>query len=189
MGVADRARLISTTGVRELELRLARLQEDPPNLASCSRADEPAVDFPEVDGRHPIRDIHRAMSDLLVMAVACDQTRVFSHWFSDPLNNKLFPDATMGHHSLTHDEPGDQPQVNMVTRFIMGELAYLIERFASIPEGEETLLDHMVMLATSETSKGLTHSFDEMPLLYAGNACGALRQVSITAWAARAPVI
>ena len=34
----------------------------------------------------------------------------------------------------------------------------------------------MVMLATSETSKGLTHSFDEMPLVYAGNACGALKQ-------------
>jgi len=177
VGVADRVRLDQHfTGVRELELRLARLQEDPPNLASCSRASAPAMEFPEVDGRHPIREIHRAMSDLLVMAVACDQTRVFSHWFSDPLNNKLFPDATMGHHSLTHDEPGSQPQVNMVTRFIMGELAYLVERFAAIPEGEETLLDHMVLLATSETSKGLTHSFDEMPLIYAGNACGALRQ-------------
>jgi hypothetical protein len=165
VGMADRARLDQHfTGLRELELRLARLQEDPPNLASCSRAETPATEFPEVDGRHPIRDIHRAMSDLLVMAVACDQTRVFSHWFSDPLNNKLFPDATMGHHSLTHDEPGSQPEVNMVTQFSL------------VPEGEETLLDHMVLLATSETSKGLTHSFDEMPIVYAGNACGALKQ-------------
>jgi hypothetical protein len=177
VGMSDRARLDQHfTGLRELELRLARLQEDPPNLASCTRALAPAMEFPEVDGRQPIRAIHRAMSDLLVMAVACDQTRVFSHWFSDPLNNKLFPDATMGHHSLTHDEPGSQPQVNMVTQFIMGELAYLVEQLASIPEGEETVLDHMVLLATSETSKGLTHSFDEMPIVYAGNACGALRQ-------------
>ncbi len=177
VGMADRARLDQHfTGVRELELRLARLQEDPPNLASCVRAAEPAMEFPDVDGRHPIRDIHRAMSDLLVMAIACDQTRVFSHWFSDPLNNKLFPDTTMGHHSLTHDEPGSQPQVNMVTKFIMGEFAYLVEQFAAIPEGEDTLLDHMVLLATSETSKGLTHSFDEMPIVYAGNACGALQQ-------------
>ena len=177
VGAADRMRLDQHfTGLRELELRLARLQDDPPNLASCERPEVPAAEFLNVEGRPPIRDIHRAMADLVVMAVACDQTRVFSHWFSDPLNNKLFPDATMGHHSLTHDEPGEQPQVNMVTKFIMGEFAYMVQQFASIPEGDETVLDHMVMLATSETSKGLTHSFDEMPLVYAGNACGALKQ-------------
>ena len=177
VGAADKARLDQHfTGVRELELRLARLQEDPPNLASCLRPEAPSLAFPEVDGRHPIRDIHRAMADLLVMAVACDQTRVFSHWFSDPLNNKLFPEATMGHHSLTHDEPGEQPEVNMVTTFIMGELAYLVEQLSLVPEGDETLLDHMLVLATSETSRGQTHSFEEMPLVLAGGACGSIRQ-------------
>jgi hypothetical protein len=177
VGAADKIRLDQhLTGVRELELRLARLQEDPPNLEACARPDMPAAEFPEFEGRHPIRDIHRAMTDLLVMAVACDQTRVFSHWFSDPLNNKLFPDATMGHHSLTHDEPGEQPEVNMVTQFIMGEFAYMVEQLAAIPEGDETLLDHMVLLGTSEHGRGQTHSFDDMPIVLAGNASGALRQ-------------
>lgn len=177
VGAADKARLDQHfTGVRELELRLARLQEDPPNLEACLRADEPALEFPEVEGRHPIRDIHRAMADLLVMALACDQTRVVSQWFSDPLNNKLFPDATMGHHSLTHDEPGEQLQVNMVTQFIMGEFAYFVEQLSLVPEGEETLLDHMLLLATSEHGRGQTHSFQEMPIVLAGGACGAIRQ-------------
>jgi len=180
VSAADRIRLEQHfTGVRELELRLARLQEDPPNLEACIRPEAPLTEFPEVEGRHPIQDIHRAMTDLIVMAVSCDQTRVFSHWFSDPLNNQLFPEATMGHHSLTHDEPdvdGYQPEVNMITKFIMGELAYMVEQLSLVPEGDETLLDHMVLLATSETSKGQTHSFEEMPILIAGNACGALNQ-------------
>ena len=177
VGMSDRARLEQHfTGIRELELRLARLQEDPPNLEACLRPESPASEYPEVEGRHPVADIHRAMSDLLVMALACDQTRVFSHWFSDPLTNKLYPDATMGHHCLTHDEPGEQPEVNMVTRFIMGELAYMIEQLAAVDEGDETLLDHMVLLATSEHSRGQTHSFEEMPIVLAGGACGALRQ-------------
>ena len=107
VGAADRIRLDQhLTGIRELELRLARLAEDPPSLEACLRPAEPAAEYPEVEGRHPVSEIHRAMTDLLVMAVACDQTRVFSHWFSDPLTNKLYPGATMGHHSLTHDEPG-----------------------------------------------------------------------------------
>ena len=177
VGSSDKARLEQHfTGVRELELRLARLQEDPPNLEACSRPGAPPTEFPQFEGRFPIQDIHRAMTDLVVMALACDQTRVFSHWFSDPLTNKLFPDATMGHHSLTHDEPGEQPEVNMVTQFIMGELAYMVDQLSRVPEGDETLLDHMVLLATSETSRGQTHSFDEMPIILAGNACGALKQ-------------
>ena len=121
-----------------MELRLARLQEDPPSLEACTRPAEPLMDFPEIEGRPQIQAVHRAMTDLMVMALACDQTRVFSHWFSDPLTNKLYPEATAGHHSLTHDEPGSQPEVNMITKFVMGELNYMIERLASIEEGDET---------------------------------------------------
>ncbi|MGB0637807.1 MAG: DUF1552 domain-containing protein [Myxococcota bacterium] len=177
VGAADKMRLDQHyTGIRELELRLARLQEDPPSLEACARPAEPAMDFPDIEGRPQIQAVHRAMTDLLVMALACDQTRVFSHWFSDPLTNKLYPDATAGHHSLTHDEPGSQPEVNMITKFVMEELNYMIERLASIEEGDETLLDHMALLATSEVSKGQTHLLDEMPIIIAGNACGALKQ-------------
>ncbi|MAY79155.1 MAG: hypothetical protein CL930_00035 [Deltaproteobacteria bacterium] len=177
VGAADKIRLDQHfTGIRELELRLARLQEDPPSLEACTRPIEPELDFPEIEGRPQIQAVHRAMTDLIVMALACDQTRVFSHWFSDPLTNKLYPEATAGHHSLTHDEPGSQPEVNMITKFVMGELNYMIERLASIEEGDETLLDHMALLATSEVSKGQTHLLDEMPIIIAGNACGALNQ-------------
>lgn len=177
VGAADRIRLDQhLTGIRELELRLARLAEDPPSLEACLRPTPPEAAYPAVEGRHPVSEIHRAMTDLLVMAVACDQTRVFSHWFSDPLTNKLYPGATMGHHSLTHDEPGEQPEVNMITKFIMGEFAYMVEALAAVPEGDESVLDHMVLLATSETSKGQTHSFEEMPIVLAGSACGALNQ-------------
>jgi hypothetical protein len=177
VGAADKLRLDQHfTGIRELELRLARLQEDPPSLEACTRPLEPFAEFPEIEGRPQIQAAHRAMTDLMVMALACDQTRVFSHWFSDPLTNKLYPEATAGHHSLTHDEPGSQPEVNMITKFVMGELNYMIERLASIEEGDETLLDHMALLATSEVSKGQTHLLDEMPIIIAGNACGAINQ-------------
>ena len=73
------------------ELRLARLAEDPPSLEAClrRRSPRPNIQRSKADTRS---QIHRAMTDLLVMAVACDQTLVFSHWFSDPLtNNKLYP--------------------------------------------------------------------------------------------------
>jgi len=177
VGAQDKARLDQHyTGLRELELRLARLEEDPPNLEACSRPLAPDPDYPEIEGRPQIAAIHRAMTDLVVMAVACDQTRVFSHWFSDQLTNKLFPEVTAGHHTLTHDEPGDQPQVNQIIQFILGELAYMIEQMALVEEGDGTLLDNMVMLATSEVSYPRTHDINDMPMILAGNACGRIQQ-------------
>jgi hypothetical protein len=115
------------------------------------------------------------MCDLLAMALACDQTRVFGHWFSDPVSDLLYDGATAGHHSLTHNEGGDQPEVNDIAVQVMEEFAYLVEKLASIPEAEGTLLDNCVVLATSEVSEGRTHSVNNMPIVLAGGACGALR--------------
>jgi hypothetical protein len=177
VGATDKARLDQHfTGIRELELRLARLEEDPPNLEACIRPEGPETEYPDIAGRPQITAIHRAMTDLLVMAMACDQSRVFSHWFSDQLTNSLFPEVTAGHHSLTHDEPGTQPQVSQIVQFVMGELCYMIERLSLIEEGDGTMLDNMVLLATSEISHGQTHSLDEMPIVLAGSACGRIQQ-------------
>jgi hypothetical protein len=176
VGAADKARLEAhLDGVRELEQRLARLEEDPPNLAACARADSPTADFSDVDGRPQISARSRAMVDLLALALACDQTRVFSHYLTDPVGDVLFPGASAGHHSLTHDEGGDQPEVHAITQQCVAEFAYLVEKFASIDEGDGSLLDNSVVLCCSEVSLGQTHSLDEMPLVYAGGCCGTLR--------------
>jgi hypothetical protein len=177
VGNADKARLDQHfTGVRELELRLARLQEDPPNLEACGRPEAPESVFPDIEGRPQMEATHRAMADLLIMSIACDQTRVFSHWFSDPLTNTLYPEVSAGHHDLTHNEIGEQPEVSQIVTFVMSQLAYMVEQMALVPEGDGTMLDNLLMLATSEVSDGRTHSFEEMPLILVGNACGRIRQ-------------
>jgi hypothetical protein len=176
VGRADALRLEQhLDGVRELEQRLARLQEDPADLEACALPDEPLPDYPDLDGRPQLSARSRAMCDLLAMTLACDQTRVFGHWFSDPVSDLLYDGATAGHHSLTHNEGGDQPEVNDIAVQVMEEFAYLVEKLASIPEAEGTLLDNCVVLATSEVSEGRTHSVNDMPIVLAGGACGALR--------------
>lgn len=175
LGAADKVRLDQhLQGVRDLEQRLARLEEDPPNLASCSRPGEPLTSYPDVDGRPQLSARSRAMADLAAMALACDQTRVLTFQFSQPLSGALYPDASDGHHSLTHNEGGDQPEVDGITDYIMQEFAYLLERFEAVVEGDGSLLDHSVVLATSEVSEGKTHSLDEIPMVIAGGGCGSL---------------
>ncbi len=177
LGRKDAGRLDQhLTGIRELELRIARLEASPPNLEACTVPPAPAESFPDVAGRPPLSALSTAMWDLLAMALACDQTRVFSVFFSPPLTDALFLDAPAGHHQLTHDEGGQQPNVHNIVRFVMGELARLMERLGQVTEGDDTLLHHTAMLCTSDVSFGRTHSIEDYPILVCGGASGALRR-------------
>lgn len=176
VGAADQARLDQhTDGIRDLEQRLAKLQEDPPELEACARPAAPEGDYPDILGRPQLALVNHVMCDLLAMALACDQTRVFSHWFSDPVNNLLFADASAGHHDLTHNEPGAQPQCHAITVKCIEAFAQLLQSFDAIPEGDGTLLDHCAVLGLSEISLGQTHSLEDMPLVVGGSCGGALR--------------
>jgi hypothetical protein len=177
LGTRDQQRLDQHfEGIRSLERKLARLEEDPPNLAACMRPGVPLDDYPDIEGRPQLQAMNRAMVDILAMALACDQTRVFSHWFTHSVSDTLFPDTTDGHHRLTHDEPGDQPQVNSIDVYIMTELAYLIQKLESIAEGDGTLLDNCVVLATSDCSLGRQHRLEDYPIILAGSAGGRIVQ-------------
>lgn len=177
LGAADKIRLEQhLENVRALERRIAKLEEDPPNLAACMTPTQPDEDYPDQNGFPQMSAISRAMSDLVAMSLACDQTRVASVMFSRPVSNVLYQGASAGHHKLTHDELGEQPQVNAIIDFIMGELAYFLQALKSIPEGDGTLLDNSAFLCFTDCSYGKSHAIDNYPLLVAGSAGGALQK-------------
>lgn len=176
VGAADKQRLQQHfDGIRTLEKRLAKLEEEPPNYAGCAYPPTPEAKYPDQEGRPQLQARNRAMCDILAMALACDQSRVFSNVFTKPLVNVLFDGVDAGHHRLTHDEPGDQPQVNRVVKQCMEALAYQIEALESVEEGDGTLLDHMVLMATTDIGIGKTHTPEDFPILLAGSANGKLK--------------
>ena len=177
LGTSDRQRLEQhLDGIREVETRLARLEEDPPSYEACARPEEPLTEYPDIDSRPQLTARNAVMSQMIAMALACDQTRVVSYEFTKPLNNLLFPNADSGHHNLTHNEPDTQPQVQEITKFNITESAVLLEALRSVPEGDGTLLDNCAIIITTEVSEGRTHSLDEFPLVLAGSAGGRLQQ-------------
>lgn len=172
----DRQRLEQhTTGIRELEGRLARLELDPPSLAACARPNEPAATFPDVQGRPQLQERHAAHAELVAMALACDQTRVVTVQWSEPVDNVLYEGASDGHHNQTHNEPGDQPEVHAITTQIMEGFSTFLQALDAVPEGDGTLLDHSLVMGCTDVSEGRTHSLDEMPVVLAGGASGALQ--------------
>jgi len=160
--------------IRELEQRLWKLENEPPDFDACVLPSDPG-ELPDIDGRPQMRERARAMADLITMAFACDLTRIGSLWYSKPVSDVLFPGISAGHHQLTHDEPGDQPEVQECVRFIMEDLRYFYESLRSIPEGDSNLLNNSIVFATSDNGYGRTHQIDEYPLIIGGTGGGQLK--------------
>lgn len=176
LGSSDQARLEQhLQGIRDLELRIQRLEEDPPDLAACARPGEPLDEYPHIEGRPQIEEKTLVMGEIIAMALACDQTRVFSNFLTAPVANDLFSGITEGHHRLTHDEPGEQPLVDEIVTRLVGYVAGFLTKLREIPEGDGSLLDNCGILVTSDCSLGRLHAMDEFPLILAGSACGRLR--------------
>lgn len=84
VGATDKARIDQYfTGLRDLERQLQLQLTKPEPRAACLTAAEvkdafvPGVEVEQVSSRH------RLIADLMVMAVACDQTRVFNMAYSN----------------------------------------------------------------------------------------------------------
>lgn len=84
-GAADRARLDQYfTSVRELEGKLALQLQKPPPAEACAVPTAPYATRPGTDGTDVAnrRSSHALMAELLAMALACNQTRMFNMTFS-----------------------------------------------------------------------------------------------------------
>lgn len=175
VGSADQKRIDAHfESIRSLEKRIARLEEEPPALAACAPPNAPLESYPNIEGRPQLYLRNSVMAELAAMALACDQTRVVSHWLTHPVSNVLFPGATSGHHQLTHDEGGDQPQVHAIVVQCVEMMRDFLLALDGIEEGSGTLLDHMVVLGCTEVSLAKTHSLEEMPIVLAGGCSGKL---------------
>jgi hypothetical protein len=183
VGTADKKRLDQhTENIRSIENRIATTTMPAGSAAQamCAKPANPGA-VPDVSGKEMIEERTAAMSGLIAMALACDQTRVFSVMFSGSVCGTVYwqVNATGGHHDLTHNEAGDQPLVQASTVFTMKQFATLLAALKAVPEGAGNLLDSCVILASSDTADGKAHSITDYPILVAGGGGGALKHPGV----------
>ena len=61
-----------------------------------------------------------------------------------------------------------------MTRYYVGQLAYLAGRLAAMPEGDATVLDHSCLMFVSNMWSGTRHDSSKVPVLLVGGLGGAL---------------
>jgi hypothetical protein len=181
VGGADRMKLDEyLTAVRDVERRIEFASKRAPD------PDAPAFDeggIKEVQGRIPAEkgipesyvDYDRLMIDLIALAFQTDTTRVamLSH-----TGYRAYPEVGVkrGHHDLQHHEgdPEKREELRKIDAFNVGLFSYAIEKFASIREGDGTLLDQSMLMYGSGMSNGNRHSRENLPILLAGRAGGTI---------------
>ncbi len=171
LGAADRIRLEQhLDAIRALELRLAA------GPLACTPSAEPGA-VPDLPQGEDIEQQNEVMSDLLVMALACDLTRAFSVQFSTCGSGVVVwqVGATDSLHYTCHTEASPQPIVEAAVGFTMEQLAVFLGKLEATPEGAGNLLERCSILCTTELCNGLTHSNDEYPILIAGKGNGRLK--------------
>lgn len=180
LGAEDRARLDQYfTGIRDLERRFDLQLSKPEPREACLVPDAP-VAYPSGLDADLVSQRHRAMTDLMTMAIACDQTRVFNMFYASAFSATTRPGYDKPHHTATHEEAVDaqlgyQPNVSWYTRRAMEEWAYFVQALASVREGDGTLLDSSLVYATTDQSFAKIHAIDGIPMFTAGNAGGRVR--------------
>jgi hypothetical protein len=177
LGAADRARLDAhATAVREIEQRLTR----PGSLDGAACADPVLGTLPDVDANDEYPRVGALQMDLLVMALACDVTRVASLQWSRSVSQTRFTwlGIQEAHHDLSHLGDDNASAVDKLTRinaWYATQLATLIDKLKAVPDGEGTLFDSTLILWGNDLAKGNTHSRNGARYVLAGSAGGALR--------------
>lgn len=179
LGAADRQRLDAYfTSLREMERRLELQLQKPPPIPAC-HATTPPPEIPVGMDVELINERHQLMTDILVMALTCNQTRVFNMVYSNAPAGTGKKGLPSTHHITSHEEgnnkEGYQEMHSWFIRQAMGSWAYFVGALASVREGDRTLLDNTLVYAHSEHDYARFHTFNGVPMMTAGRAGGRIK--------------
>jgi hypothetical protein len=178
LGREDRQRLDKhLEGIRSLEKRLTP-GAGGPAVVGCQPSADPAMAADTKAEAPPA--LNKAMADLVIAALSCDLTRVFTFTFNYAGAHLYFrnlgPALSKDFHTqIAHGEGGDQPNFNTGVLYTMQCWAYLLEGMDKIQEGAGTLLDNSLVYGSTCVGWGKAHSSTRWPVMIFGRAGGALK--------------
>lgn len=169
---SDRQRLDRfATDVREIERRIAQAGERTSGDVALPGKPHGIPD--------DVEQHIKLMYDLMALAWQTEITRISSFMMAKELSNAVYPKSGIrdSFHILSHHSNNDDNKARfaVLNRYHVGLLAYFLDKLASVPDGDGTLLDHSLVLYGSGMSDGNSHNHDPLPVLLAGRASGRLQ--------------
>jgi hypothetical protein len=169
LGAGDRTRVNEyLEAVRDIERRIQKIEEQ--NSSSPLALPDRPVGIPEQWEDHA-----KLMFDLQVAAYQADVTRVITFMLGRELNGTVYPGSGVpdGHHNLTHHryDPVKVAKVEKINAYHIKVFSeHYLEKLRATPDGDGSLLDHLLILYGGGISDGNLHDHSNLPLVLVGGA-------------------
>jgi uncharacterized protein DUF1552 len=172
LGAGDRTKLIEyLEAIRDVERRIQKAEEQ-------SDKELPVVEHPA--GIPSSYDDHvKLMCDLQVLAYQVDLTRIVTFMLGREFSGVTYPQIGVpdAHHPITHHQQEVEKiaKVVKINHYHVTQLAYLLEKLQSTPDGDGSLLDHTIMMYGTGMGDCNAHDPRNIPLLLAGGRSAQLK--------------
>jgi hypothetical protein len=160
-----------TDAVRDVERRI-QMAEKQTNI------ELPALDQPL--GAPPVFEDHLAlMMDLKVLALQSDLTRVISFMISKEQSPRPYPQIGVpeAHHPLSHHNniPELIEKMSKINTYHAKLFSQYLAKLKATPDGDGSLLDHMIILYGAGLSNSNGHSGENLPQMLVGGGSGKIK--------------
>src|SRR5262245_41115399 len=172
LGPQDRVRMDQfLDGVRDVERRIQKAEQQ--GARELPVLDEPAG-IPASYEEHA-----KLMFDLQVLAYQSDLTRVITFMLGRELSGRTYPQiGVLGLHNPTSPHGEDPEMYDMVATSNESQLRlfeYYLEKLRSTPDGDCSLLDHLLILYGAGMSDPNQHARTNLPLVLVGGGVDRVR--------------
>jgi hypothetical protein len=171
LGASDRAMLDNyLDSVREIERRVQNLES----------RDLSIYELPELPAGIPNFDERiNLMFDMIALAYQANMTRVVSFMMAAEVSNQAYnhigiPDAfhPLSHHNNT---PVSLDKLSKLQTWHSEVIARFASKLATIPDGENTLLENSILLYGSNMSNSNAHDHFPLPSVVLGRGAGTIK--------------
>jgi Protein of unknown function (DUF1552) len=172
LGAADNRKMNDyLASLRDVERRIQKAEEQ--SSKELPDVAQPAG-IPE-----KFEDQVRLLYDLQLLAFQSDLTRVTTFMYGREQTGRPYPQIGVPepHHPLTHHQgnPEKMEKCAKIQRYHIGLFSEYLEKLRKTPDGDGSLLDHVVLLYGSGISNSDRHTHGPLPTFLVGGGCGTLK--------------
>jgi hypothetical protein len=156
--------------LRDVERRIQKAEEQ--STRELPEVDRP-VGIPDAFDEHV-----GLLYDLQLLAYQCDLTRVITFMYGREQSARTYPQIGISdpHHQLTHhqNDPEKLEKCTKIQNHHVTLFTTYLEKLRATPDGEGSLLDHVVLLFGAGLSNSDRHTHGPLPTVVVGGGAGRI---------------
>ena len=185
VGAGDRVKINEyLESIRDLELRIQKAEEQ-------AGQELPVLESP---AGIPVsfQEHARMMFDLQLLAYLTDITRVVSYMIGREQSGMTYPQIGVpdAHHPISHHRNDAKLKAKLakINLYHMSLFSEFVEKLRATPDGDGSLLDHVIILYGGALRDGNAHSYDDLNLLVVGGGAGQVKGGRHVVYPAATPI-